>query len=158
MWLPILIMVIGPSRVQPVQLVMNKSHSRFAAVQFCVSLVWLQTELDNSKSYYQLIKTITKFEKETRHRLYVFIKKTQVNSVECATIHAHMMRSVHLHSNDVLTVPLTVHLHYSIKSMTHALPLSVKVTWFRMQFGANMHLKNFQRPQIAIALQARAIL
>ena len=29
------------------------------------------------KSSYQLIKTMTKFEKETRHRLYIFITKTK---------------------------------------------------------------------------------
>ena len=46
--------------------------------------VWLQTELD-TKSCYQLIKTMTKFEKETRHRFYVFIKKTTVNSTKCET-------------------------------------------------------------------------
>ena len=30
---------------------------------------------DNTKSCYQLIKTITKFEKETEHRLYNFLRK-----------------------------------------------------------------------------------
>ena len=42
-----------------------------------------QTELDDC---YQLIKTLTKFENETRHRLYVFIKKTSVNSAKYETI------------------------------------------------------------------------
>ena len=38
------------------------------------------------KSCYQLIKTMAKFDKESRHRLYVFIKKTSVNSTKCKTI------------------------------------------------------------------------
>ena len=43
-----------------------------------------QTELDDC---YQLIKTITKFEKETRRRLYVFIKKkTSINLAKYETI------------------------------------------------------------------------
>ena len=42
-----------------------------SGVQFCLpSQVWLKTELDDTKSCYQLIKTITNFEKETRRRLY----------------------------------------------------------------------------------------
>ena len=36
------------------------------------------TQLDDTKSCYQLIKTMTKFEKETRHPLYVLIKKKQL--------------------------------------------------------------------------------
>ena len=44
----------------------------------------IQTELDNTKSCYQLIKTMTKFEKATRHRLYIFIKKI-VNSARFKT-------------------------------------------------------------------------
>ena len=44
----------------------------------CWSQVWLQTELDDMKSWHQLIKTMTKFEKETN-------KKTTVNSAKCAT-------------------------------------------------------------------------
>ena len=37
-------------------------------------IIWGLT-LDDTNSCYQLIKTMTKFEKETRHRLYFFIKK-----------------------------------------------------------------------------------
>ena len=33
--------------------------------------------INKSDNCYQLIKTMTKFEKETRHQLYVFIKKQQ---------------------------------------------------------------------------------
>ena len=36
-----------------------------------------QTELDDKKYCHRLIKTMTKFEKEIRHRLFVFIKKNQ---------------------------------------------------------------------------------
>ena len=38
-------------------------------------VIRLQTELDDTKSCYQLIKTMTKFGKEIRYRLYVFTKK-----------------------------------------------------------------------------------
>ena len=55
---------------------------------------------------YQLVKTMTKFEKETRHRLYVFIE-TKNNSLlgEMRDNSAHMTRSVHSHRHDALTVP-----------------------------------------------------
>ena len=36
--------------------------------------------------------------------------------------HAHMTHSVHLHRHEVLTVPLTVLLHYQITRMTCTLP------------------------------------
>ena len=47
--------------------------------------VWLQTELDNTKNCNQLIKTMTKFEKETRNQLYIFLKKSTVNLAKCET-------------------------------------------------------------------------
>ena len=73
----------------------------------CQSLVSLQTELDDKKACYQLVKTVTKFEKETRHQLYVF-KKTKNNSLldEMRDNSAHMTRSVHSHRHDALTVSL----------------------------------------------------
>ena len=40
------------------------------------SKVWLQTELDDMMSCYQLIKTMKKFQKQTTCDLFVFIKKT----------------------------------------------------------------------------------
>ena len=92
------IMVIGPS-----------------GVQFCLqSQVWLQTELDDTKSCYQLIKTITKFEKETRHRLYNDDdnNNNKVNSAKS---------SVHFHRHNVLTVPLTVQLHGPITNMSRTM-------------------------------------
>ena len=42
--------------------------------------------INKSDSCYQLIKTMTKFGKETRHQLYVFIKKTTTTE---ATTHTH---------------------------------------------------------------------
>ena len=39
-----------------------------------LSITIMITELDDTKSCYQLIKTMTEFEKETRYQLYVFIK------------------------------------------------------------------------------------
>ena len=48
-----------------------------------------KTELDDKKASYQLIKTMTKFEKESRYQLYVFIK-TKNNTAECeTTVPAH---------------------------------------------------------------------
>ena len=66
---------------------------------------------------------MTKFEKEIRHWLYIFIKKknqllTRQNARQQRTL---MMHSVHLHKYDVLTVPLTVQLHCPITSMMRTL-------------------------------------
>ena len=41
------------------------------------------------KKIVKIVKTMTKFEKENRHRLYVFSKKKTVNLVKCVTTHAH---------------------------------------------------------------------
>ena len=75
-------------------------------------VIRLQTELDDTKSCYQLIKTMTKFGKEIRYRLYVFTKKQrqqqQFTRRNARHQRAHMIRSVHLRRHDVLTVPLTV--------------------------------------------------
>ena len=76
--------------------------------------LWLQTELDDMKSCYQLIKTMTKFEEKTRHQFH----KTTVNSAKCETI---VRTHVHLHRHDVLIVPLTVLLHGPITSMMSTL-------------------------------------
>ena len=54
----------------------------------CSSWVWIQTKLDGTKYCYQVIKTMTKFEKKTRHRLYVFIKKKTINLAICNTCYA----------------------------------------------------------------------
>ena len=60
--------------------------------------------LNDMKSCCQLIKIMTKFEKETRQRLYVLIKKKQLSRRNARQQHAHMTRSVHFHRHDVLTV------------------------------------------------------
>ena len=45
--------------------------------------------MDDEKACYQLIKTVTKFEKESRYQLYVF-RKTKNNTAECeTTVPAH---------------------------------------------------------------------
>ena len=66
--------------------------------------VWLQIELDDLNSCFQLVRTMTKFERENRHQLYVFIKKTTINSAKCATTSL----TVHLHRHDVSTVLLVL--------------------------------------------------
>ena len=82
--------------------------------------VLLQTELDDTTSCYQLIKTITEFGKETRHRIYFFYKKRKkpsVYSAKCETI---------TRAHDAIC-PLTqawrvtVLLHCPITSMTRRL-------------------------------------
>ena len=51
-------MLIGPSGVQ--KKMINKSDDQEeAGSPICQSWVWLQTELDNTKSCYQLIITVT---------------------------------------------------------------------------------------------------
>ena len=64
---------------------------------------------------------MTKFEKETRYKLYVFIKNQQSTQRNTIQHHTLMTRSVHLHGHDVLPVPLTVLLHCPIKSMKRML-------------------------------------
>ena len=45
---------------------------------------------------------MTKFEKETRHKLYVFIKNQQSTQQNTIQHHTLMTHSVHLHGHDVL--------------------------------------------------------
>ena len=68
---------------------------------------------------YQIIKTLIKFEKETRHRLHVLIKnKITVSSAKCETTSRARDAFCHLHRHDVLIVPLTGILQCLITSMT----------------------------------------
>ena len=76
---------------------------------------------------------MTKFEKETRHRLYVLIKKNnnsnsfkQLTRRNVRQLRTHLTRSVHLHGHDVLTVPFTVLLHCPNTSMMVQPPLLEK--------------------------------
>ena len=64
---------------------------------------------------------MTKFEKGTCHRLYVFIKRQQLTRRNARQQRAHMTRFVHLHRLDVLTVPTIVLLQCPITSMTRTL-------------------------------------
>ena len=76
------------------------------------SWVWLKTELDDTKLFYQLIKTMTKLEKENRHHSYVFTKK---NSIKCAlTGRAYDAYCPPTSRHDVSNVLL----HCAITSMT----------------------------------------
>ena len=49
-------------------------------------------------------------------------KQQQLTQQNARQQHAHMTCSVYLHKHDVLTVPLTVLLHYQITRMTCTLP------------------------------------
>ena len=71
--------------------------------------------MDNAKSWDQLIKTMKRFRKETKHQLYIFTKKRQkqlqkqqqlLTQQNVRKWHLHMMRSVLLHKQEVLTVQL----------------------------------------------------
>ena len=72
---------------------------------------------------------MTKFEKETRHWLYVFIKKKLLTQQIARQQAMHMMGSVHLHRYDVLTVPVTVLLHSNYKHDAHTIQLVLKSGW-----------------------------
>ena len=72
---------------------------------------------------YQLIKTMTKFVKETRHRLHVLIKnKITVSSAKCETT-SPARDAFCPHRHDVLIVPLTGILQCLITSMTRTVLL-----------------------------------
>ena len=59
----------------------------------------------------------------------MFYKKATVNSAKCEKT-AHMVHSIHLHRHDVLTVPLTVLLHYPIyKHDAYTVLLVLKSGW-----------------------------
>ena len=90
----LLIVVIGPSEWRLIQSVIigviNKREWLRNRSSISWSQLWLQTELDSTKSCYQLIKTMTKFEKETRPIICFHLKKKKtVNSMKCETT-AHM--------------------------------------------------------------------
>ena len=87
----------------------------------CLSRVWLQTELDDTRYCYQLIKTKKKFEEKNRHRFYVFIKYPQLIRRNARQQRALMTRSVYLHRHDVLTFLLIVLLHCPITSVARTL-------------------------------------
>ena len=84
---------------------------------------------------------MTKFEIETRRRLYVFIekKKQQLTQQNVRQQHMHMMHSVQQHRHDMFTVPLTVLSHHSITSMMHILSYSCSYLHSDKQFVS----KNF---------------
>ena len=76
------------------------------------------------KSCYQLVKSMKKFGKETRHQLFVFIKEKknqQLTRRNARQQRARMTRSVHLHRHNELHVPLTVLLHFPITRVTRTL-------------------------------------
>ena len=50
--------------------------TKLESVLLIMSMITL-TELGDTKSRYRSIKTLTKFEEETRHWLHIFIKKQQ---------------------------------------------------------------------------------
>ena len=78
-------MVIGPSGVQfglESYEWLTKSNDREAGVRF-VNYEYDCKQVDDKRSCYQLITTMTKFEKETRHWFYTFSFK--INTAKCET-------------------------------------------------------------------------
>ena len=71
-----------------------------------VSASVITEKLDDKKSCYQLIKIATTFEEETRHLLYVFIRKQLLTPWNAWQQLAQMMLSVHVRRYDVSTVLL----------------------------------------------------
>ena len=61
---------------------------------------------------------MTEFEKETKRRVYIFIKISTFNSAKCETTARAHDAFCHLHRHDVLTVPLTV-LIYTLSNYKH---------------------------------------
>ena len=83
--------------------------------------------MDDTKSCYQLMKTMAKFEKETRHRLYVFIKKKTVDSAKCGTTaRAHDAFCPPTHAWRV-NCPFNCPIHSPSTSMTHHCPISAQI-------------------------------
>ena len=83
------------------------------------------------ESCYQLIKTMIEFEKETKRRVYIFIKISTFKSAKCETTARAHDAFCHLHRHDVLTVPLTV-LIYTLSNYKHdayTVLLVLKLGW-----------------------------
>ena len=93
----------------------------------------LQTELDDTKSGYQLIETVMEFEVETRNRFYVFNKKhlTLRNARQQS---AHMKRSVYLYRHDVLTVPQLSNYKHDAHTVLLVLKIRLVITIHVRQF------------------------
>ena len=64
----------------------NQTTTKLESNLLIMSMIIL-TKLGDTKTCYQSIKTLTKFEEETRHWLHIFIKKkpTTVNLAKCLT-------------------------------------------------------------------------
>ena len=117
----VFIMIIGPrSPIRSVIIpVINKIGRPLSGSPICWSRVWLQLELDDKKSCYRWIKTVTKFEKETRNGVYVFRKKQQQQLT--GEMRDNSARTLRLHKYDISIVPLTALLHCPITSRTRSL-------------------------------------
>ena len=73
------------------------------------------------------MKTMAKFEKETRHRLYVFIKKKTVDSAKCGTTaRTHDAFCPPTHAWRV-NCPFNCPIHSPSTSMTHHCPISAQI-------------------------------
>ena len=64
----------SPIRSVTIRVIIKIGRPRSGS-RICWLRVWLQIELDDLNSCFQLVRTMTKFEWENGHQLYVFIKK-----------------------------------------------------------------------------------
>ena len=99
------------SPIRPVILrVINKIRRPWSGSPIRKLRVWLQTELDDTTSCYQLIKTITEFGKETRHRIYFFIKKKKTFSLlgEMRDNNARTWRDLSAYTGMTRNCPITL--------------------------------------------------
>ena len=87
--------------------VINKIGRPRSGSPICQSRVWLQTELDDAKPCYQLIKTMTKIEKRTNHRL----SAERLNVVINAEKHSSLLNKVHRNSARKMTRTVQLHRH-----------------------------------------------
>ena len=106
------------------------------------------------------MKTMAKFEKETRHRLYVFIKKKTVDSAKCGTTaRAHDAFCPPTHAWRV-NCPFNCPIHSPSTSMTHHCPISAQIglvitnhvrefsysfDWYIIACAVSLHQQSSQR-------------
>ena len=96
----------------PIQSVIIWTINKLGLLQnrrlICLSWVWSQTELDNTNSCYQLIKTMTKFETELDICYMCSWKKKQQHQLPQQNVRqqqGHMTHSVHLPVSMVFYCP-----------------------------------------------------
>ena len=103
-------------------LVINKIGRLRSGYPICLSRLWLQTELDDTKSFYQLIKTMKILRKKLDYGCTFWQKKKkQLTRQNARQQRPHTTGSVPSHGHHVFTVPLNCPIHCPVTSMTRTL-------------------------------------